>query len=75
MTELLEQAIEAARGLSPPAQDEIARLILAAASRDEDYIVMSPEEELSFDESIEQEERGEFVSKDELQAFWAKVCG
>ena len=74
MTQLLDRAIEIARALPERAQDEIARLILAAAMRDGDPVVaLSDEEEASFDESIAQEERAEFVGDGEVRAFWAKI--
>jgi len=73
MTQLLDQAIQVARALPERTQDEIARLILAAARHEAPVIALSNEEEASFDESIAQEERGEFVSYDELRAFWSKI--
>jgi hypothetical protein len=75
MTKLLEQAIVVARGLPEGAQDEIARLILRAAHEEAGAIALSPEEEASFDESIAQEQDGQFVSEDEVLAFWAKARG
>jgi predicted transcriptional regulator len=33
---------------------------------------MNVEDETSFDESIAEAERGEFVSDETIQAFWAK---
>lgn len=73
MTQLLDKAIEIARALPERAQDEIARLILAAAQDGDPAIALSPEEEATFDESIAQEERGEFVAAAEVRDFWAKL--
>ena len=57
MTQLLDQAIQVARAL-PECREPVA---------------LSAEEEASFDESLAEEERGEFVSDDKLRAFWAKA--
>ena len=43
MTKLLEQALEAARSLSPDAQDDIARVVLRLAGTDEEPpVTLSP---------------------------------
>jgi len=34
-------------------------------------IAMSAEDEMSFEESLAQAERGEFVSDETIEAFWA----
>jgi hypothetical protein len=74
MTELLDRAIEIARALPAQSQDEIAQLILDLTSNDEETAEsLSPDDEASFDESIAQDERGEFVSDKDVQAFWAKI--
>jgi hypothetical protein len=74
MTRLLEQAIETVRKLPAEAQDEIARLVLQFTCEDGQLDVpMSAEEEASFDESLAQAERGEFVSDETARAFWAKL--
>ena len=75
MTKLLDHAISLARAMPEAAQDEIARLILDATQEDGGAIAMSPEDEASFEESIAQEEDGQFVSNDEVRSFWAKVRG
>ena len=75
MTKLLDHAIELVRAMPEGAQDEIARLILDAAHEDASIIAMSQEEEASFDESIAQEENGQFVSVAEVRAFWEKARG
>ena len=73
MTHLLDQAFEVARALPERTQDEIARLILETARGKEAVIALSDEEDASFDASIAEEERGEFVNDDDLRAFWAKI--
>jgi hypothetical protein len=70
MTKLLEDAIAAARRLSPERQDEIARAILALA--DEEVYILTPEERAALDVSDEEVARGEFATDDEVRAVWAK---
>jgi hypothetical protein len=73
MTKLFERAVETVRGLAPETQDALARLVLQLA-RDDDRspIAMSVDDEASFAESMAEAERGEFVSDQTIQAFWAK---
>ncbi len=73
MTQLFERAVETVRSLPPETQDALARIVLQLA-RDNDLppIAMNVEDEKSFDESIAEAERGEFVSDETIQAFWAK---
>jgi hypothetical protein len=73
MTKLFERAVETVRALPPETQDALARLVLQLAREDDlPPIAMSFEEERSFEESIAEAERGEFVSDQTIQAFWAK---
>jgi hypothetical protein len=69
MTRLMERAIEAVRGLSPDAQDELARVMLQLTGEEQAIIELSPEEHASFDESFAQAERGEFASDEEIRAL------
>ena len=72
MTKLLEQAFEAARGLPPAMQDEMARVIMAMAGNEPPVIQLTAEEEASLDKSLAQAERGEFASDEQVRAIWAK---
>jgi hypothetical protein len=73
MTKLFERAVETVRGLPPETQDALARLVLQLAREDDlPPIAMSVEEETSFEQSIAEAERGDFVSDETIQAFWAK---
>lgn len=73
MTELLERAVEAARGLPPDMQDEIARLVLQlTGGEDQPVIQLTPEEAASFDESFAQAARGDFATDEQIRAIWAK---
>jgi hypothetical protein len=72
MTKLLERAVEAARGLPPEAQDEIARLVLQLAGDDEPQIPLSDDERASIAVSKAAAARGEFATDEQVRAVWAK---
>ena len=73
MTKLFERAVETVRGLPPETQDALARIVLQLArENNRSPIAMSVEDEASFAESMAEAERGEFVSDQTIQAFWAK---
>ena len=73
MTKLFERAVQTVRGLPPETQDAVARIVLQLArEKDLPPIAMSVEEETSFEESMAEAERGEFVDDETIQAFWAK---
>ena len=73
MTKLFERAVETVRGLPPETQDALARLVLQLAQENDlPPIAMSVDEETSFEQSIAEAERGEFVSDETIRAFWAK---
>ena len=72
MTKLFEQAIETVRGLPAEQQDALARLVMQFAAVDQPALELSAEEAASFDESLAQAERGEFVTEEQIRAIWAK---
>jgi hypothetical protein len=73
MTKLFERAVETVRGLPPETQDALARLVLQLAEENDlPAIAMSDDDEASFAASMAEAERGEFVSDETIQAFWAK---
>ena len=73
MTKLFEQAVETVRSLPPETQDALARIVLQLAQENDlPPIAMSAEDEASFDQSLAEAERGEFVSDETVRAFWAK---
>ena len=73
MTKLLEQAIEAARQLSPEEQDDIARTIMLLAGADDaGPVSLTEEERAALARSQAEAERGEFATEDEVRAVWAK---
>jgi len=74
MTRLLDQALEAARNLSPAAQDDIARVVLrlAVAGEEEPPVPLSPDERAAVAASESAAARGEFATEDQVRAVWAK---
>ncbi len=73
MTQLLGQALAAARGLSPEAQDDIAHVVLRLTDADEEPPVsLTPEEQAAIVASKAAVARGEFATDDQVRAAWAK---
>ena len=72
MTKLLERAVEAARGLPPEAQDEIARLVLQFAGEEEPQFALTDDERAALAASKAAAARGEFATEDEVRRLWAK---
>jgi hypothetical protein len=72
MTKLLEQAVETVRGLPPEVQDELARILLQLAGKDQPVIQLGAADEASLAESLAQADRGEFATDEQVRAIWAK---
>ena len=72
MTKLLDQAVEAARALPPDMQDELARMLLQFAGKDQPVIQLTAEEDSLFEASLAEAERGEFATDEQVRAIWAK---
>jgi hypothetical protein len=72
MTKLLEQAVETVRGLPPEVQDDLARILLQLAGKDQPVVQLSAGEEASLAESLAQADRGEFATDEQVRAIWAK---
>jgi hypothetical protein len=72
MTKLLDQAVEAVRGLPPEAQDDIASVVLYLSRNEEAPVRLSSEEQASFAASQAAAARGEFATDDQVRATWAK---
>ena len=72
MTKLLEQAVETVRGLPPEVQDDLARILLQLAGKDQPAVQLSAADEASFGESLAQADRGEFATDEQVRAVWAK---
>jgi hypothetical protein len=74
MTALLDQALEAARKLSPAAQDDIARLVLrlVATGEEEKLVPLSAEERAAIATSKSAAARDDFATEEQVRAVWAK---
>jgi hypothetical protein len=73
MTKLLDEALEAARGLPPDAQDEIARVVFQLAGNGEPPVVaLTFEERSALAISKAAAARGEFATDEQVRAVWAK---
>jgi hypothetical protein len=73
MTKLLDRALEAARGLPPDAQDDIAHVVLRlAGADDEPPVPLTPEEQAAITASKSAAARGEFATDEQVRAVWAK---
>jgi len=74
MTKLLDQAIEAARGLPPDAQDDIARVVLRLAGTGDEAspVILTPAEREAIARSKAAAARGEFATDAQVRAVWSK---
>jgi hypothetical protein len=73
MTKLLDQALEAVRVLSANEQDDIARVILQLAGKEDAAPAeLSPDERKAIGRSRSAAARGEFASDEQVRAVWAK---
>jgi hypothetical protein len=72
MTKLLDQAVEAVRGLPPDAQDDIARVLLQLAGNDAEPVSVSTEERAAIAASRAAADRGDFATDEQVRAAWAK---
>lgn len=72
MTALLDQALELARSLPADEQDDIARLVMQLAGRDDVAASLSNDERSAIDRSKAAAARGEFATDEQVRAVWAK---
>jgi hypothetical protein len=73
MTKLLDDALKAARSLSPDAQDSIARVVLRLAGTDDEApVVLSTDDRAAINASKVAASRGEFATDEQVRAVWAK---
>jgi hypothetical protein len=72
MTTLLDRAIETARGLSPEAQDDIARVLLQLMGAGDEAVPLTREEEAALAASVAAAKRGDFATDEEVRAVWSK---
>jgi hypothetical protein len=72
MTDLLEQAIASLRELPESVQDEAAELLLVFAAKHLPPEALDRETRAAIEEGIAQANRGEFVSDEEMAAFFSR---
>ncbi len=72
MTELLEKAIDTVKRLDPQRQDEIAHLLLSLAVQEEEPEEIDPEDLPYVLEGLEQLERGEVATQEQVTAAFAR---
>jgi hypothetical protein len=73
MTKLLDQALEAVRGLPPEVQDDIARVVLQLAGSEEVApVALSPDERVAIGASKAASARGELATDEQVRSVWAK---
>jgi hypothetical protein len=72
MTKLLEHAIDSVRTLPPEVQDELARLLLQVAGKEQPVIQLTPEERADLAEADTEIARGEFATDEQMRAILAK---
>jgi hypothetical protein len=72
MTRLLEEGIEAVRGLPADRQDMAGELLLGLAGVVQPGYQLTPEQIADLKTAIAQADRGEFATEDELRAVWSK---
>jgi predicted transcriptional regulator len=74
MTRVLEDAIEKVRKLPEDRQAYIAEVLEQIAAAGSDRFTVPEDHRVAVLEGLEQAERGEFMSDDEMTALWRK-CG
>ena len=72
MTKLLEEAIEKVRQLPEADQDEAAEMLLSVASKKNEPVQLDDETRAAILEGREQARRGEFVSDEDMAAFFQR---
>ena len=72
MTKLLEEAIKKVRELPEADQDEAAEMLLSVASKRTEPVRLDDETRAAIQEGREQARRGEFVSDEDMAAFFKR---
>jgi hypothetical protein len=72
MTKLFEQAIEKVRALPDDEQDEAAEMLLSILSRRFEPVRLDGETQAAIQEGLEQADRGEFVTDEEMAEFFKR---
>jgi hypothetical protein len=72
MTKMLEEAISKVRELPDAEQDEAAELLLSVAAKGGGLVQLDEETRAAVREGREQARRGEFVSDNDMTAFFKR---
>jgi len=70
--EQINAVLEGVRSWPEQDQEELAELAREIEARRSGVYVMSDEERAAVQEGLDQARRGEFMSDDEMNAFWKK---
>ena len=72
MTKLLDQAVAKVRELPESEQDEAAEVLLSIASKTAQLVPLDADTRAAVQEGMAQARRGEFVSDEEMAAFFKR---
>lgn len=72
MTRMLDEAIKKVRELPDSAQDEAAEMLLSIAAKQRDPIKIDDDTRAAIQEGRAQARRGEFVSDEDMAAFFER---
>jgi hypothetical protein len=72
MTKMLDEAIKKVRQLPEADQDEAAEMLLSVASKKSEPVQLDDETRAAIREGREQARRGEFVSDEDMAAFFQR---
>jgi predicted transcriptional regulator len=75
MTKLLQEVLKKLKTLSEDEQDEAAEFLFNLVARREGPVALDDETRAAIREGIAQADRGEFVSEEEMAAFFAQHKG
>jgi predicted transcriptional regulator len=70
MTKLFEHAIEQVRSLADDEQDEAAEILLSLMAKRHEPVPLDKETRAAIEEGLKQARRGEFVSDEDMAAFF-----
>ncbi len=72
MTKMLDEAIKKVRELPDSVQDDAAEMLLSVAAKQGEPIRLDEETRAAVQEGRAQARRGEFVSEEDMQAFFER---
>lgn len=72
MTKMLDEAIKKVRELPDSVQDEAAEMLFSVAAKQGEPIMLDEETRAAIQEGRAQARRGEFVSEDNMAAFFER---